>query len=42
LESNVVHEAHGREYRKKNTVVKKGGYIGFMANQINDFVKPLI
>jgi len=42
LDANVAHDAHGRDVRKKNTVVTKGGYIGFMGQQINDFVKPLI
>ena len=41
-EANMKHEASGREIRKKNTKVEKGGYIGFMAEKINDFVKPLI
>lgn len=30
LDANVAHDAHGREYRKKNTTVVKGGYVGFM------------
>lgn len=42
LDANVAHQAHGREYRKKNTKVSRGGYVGFMENKINDFVKPLI
>lgn len=41
-EGNLIHEANGRELRKKNTKVEKGGYIGFMGERINDFVKPLI
>uniref|UniRef100_A0A7S3CJW3 Large ribosomal subunit protein uL30-like ferredoxin-like fold domain-containing protein n=1 Tax=Strombidium rassoulzadegani TaxID=1082188 RepID=A0A7S3CJW3_9SPIT len=41
-ETNVKHEAHGRDVRKKNTVVKKGGYVGFQAEQINDYAKTLI
>jgi large subunit ribosomal protein L7e len=41
-ESNMKHDATGREIRKKNTKVEKGGYIGFMSDAINDFVKPLI
>ena len=41
-EGNTKHEATGRELRKKNTVVKKGGYIGFMGDNIIDYVKPLI
>lgn len=28
-ESNIAHEAHGRDVRKKNTRTTKGGYIGF-------------
>ena len=38
----MKHAATGREIRKKNTKVDKGGYIGFMSDAINDFVKPLI
>ena len=38
----MKHGATGRDIRKKNTKVEKGGYIGFMAEGINDFVKPLI
>lgn len=38
LNSNIVHEAHGRDVRKKNTKVKSGGYVGFMQTDINDFV----
>jgi len=41
-ESNMAHEATGRDVRKKNTKTEKGGYIGFMGPAINDFVKPLI
>ena len=41
-ESNIPHEAHGRDVRKKNTLVQKGGYIGFMGHDINEFIKPLI
>jgi hypothetical protein len=28
-EANLKHEAHGRDVRKKKTVARKGGYIGF-------------
>lgn len=41
-EANIKHDATGRDVRRKNTRVAKGGYIGFTAEQINDFVKPLI
>eukprot|EP00356_Strombidium_inclinatum_P007163 CAMPEP_0170484686 /NCGR_PEP_ID=MMETSP0208-20121228/4092_1 /TAXON_ID=197538 /ORGANISM="Strombidium inclinatum, Strain S3" /LENGTH=300 /DNA_ID=CAMNT_0010758075 /DNA_START=26 /DNA_END=928 /DNA_ORIENTATION=+ len=41
-DANVKHEAHGRDVRKKNTVVKKGGYIGFQGEAINHYVKALI
>ena len=41
-EGNIPHEAHGRDVRKKNTVAKKGGYIGFVGDDINSYVKPLI
>ena len=40
--ANIPHDATGRDVRKKNTVVKKGGYIGFMGDDINQYVKPLI
>ena len=41
-ESNIKHDATGRDVRKKNTKVEKGGYIGFMQDKINDYVRPLI
>jgi hypothetical protein len=41
-ESNIKHEATGREIRKKTTKVEKGGYIGFMGPNINEFIRPLI
>lgn len=41
-ESNLVHEATGRDVRKKNTKTEKGGYIGFMGQNINEFIRPLI
>jgi len=41
-EANLSHEATGRDVRKKNTKTHKGGYIGFMGDQINEFVRPLI
>lgn len=41
-QANLKHEATGREVRKKNTKVKKGGYQGFMAEDINAYVQPLI
>lgn len=37
-EGNVKHDAHGRDVRKKNTAVRKGGYIGFMGAKINEYV----
>lgn len=41
-ESNIAHDATGRDVRKKNTRVEKGGYVGFMAQNINEFIRPLI
>jgi len=41
-ESNLKHEATGRDVRKKNTKTEKGGYIGFQGNRINEFIRPLI
>lgn len=40
--ANLKHDATGRDVRKKNTKVKKGGYQGFMADDINTYVQPLI
>ena len=39
---NIRHDATGREIRKKNTKVKKGGYQGFQGDEINTYVKELI
>ena len=41
-EGNIAHDATGRDVRKKNTRSEKGGYIGFMGAEINEFVRPLI
>ena len=41
-DSNVKHEAHSRDVRKKNTKVQKGGYIGFMGEDINKYIHSLI
>lgn len=41
-ESNIAHDATGKDVRKKNTRSEKGGYIGFQGNQINEFIRPLI
>jgi large subunit ribosomal protein L7e len=40
--ANVKHEATGKEVKKRNTLVKKGGYVGFMGDKINEYVQPLI
>jgi large subunit ribosomal protein L7e len=40
--ANTKHDATGAEIKKRNTKVVKGGYLGLMGDQINDFVKPLI
>ena len=39
---NTKHDATGKDIKKKNTKVVKGGYLGLMGDKINDFVKPLI
>jgi large subunit ribosomal protein L7e len=36
--ANVAHEATGRQVTKKTTRTAKGGYLGFMGAEINDFV----
>lgn len=40
--ANVPHTATGKDIKKKNTRVVKGGYLGLMGDSINDYVKPLI
>lgn len=41
-QANTLHDATKREIRKKNTKVKKGGYIGFMGDSINEYIHTLI
>lgn len=41
-EGNILHQNTQREVRKKNSKVKKGGYQGFMGEQINSFIEKLI
>lgn len=41
-EANTKHDATGRDIRKKNTKVKKGGYQGFQGDDINAYLQPLI
>jgi len=41
-QANTLHDATKREIRKKNTKVKKGGYIGFMGESINEYIHTLI
>jgi large subunit ribosomal protein L7e len=41
-EANMAHGATGRDVRRKNTKTSKGGYIGFMGGEINEFIRPLI
>lgn len=36
--ANTTHDATGRELKKKTTKVHKGGYLGNMGDQINEFV----
>ena len=40
--ANTKHEATGRDIKKKTTLTAKGGYLGMMGGQINDFVSQLI
>lgn len=39
---NLKRVDNGRELKKKDVKVEKGGYLGLMQERINDFVKPLI
>jgi large subunit ribosomal protein L7e len=39
---NLEKDASGKEYKKKNSKVVKGGYLGMMGDKVNDFVRPLI
>lgn len=39
---DIEHEAHGRVVKKVNTKTVKGGYLGFMGEDINSFVSQLI
>lgn len=41
-EGNIVHQNTQREVRKKNSKVNKGGYQGFMGEQINSYIEKLI
>lgn len=41
-EMNTKHEATERELKKRNTKASKGGYLGMMGPEINEFVKKLI
>jgi len=38
----VKHEAHGRDVKKTTTKSTKGGYMGFVGAEINEFVAQLI
>ena len=40
--ANTKHEATGRTISKKTTVTSKGGYLGMMGDQINEFVAQLV
>ena len=40
--ANTKHDATGREIKKKTTRVHKGGYLGMMGSDINEFVSQLI
>ncbi len=40
--ANTKHTATGKELKKKDVKVEKGGYLGLMGDKINAFVKPLI
>lgn len=40
--ADIKHDATGRTIKRKTTTVAKGGYLGMMGEQINDFVGQLI
>jgi hypothetical protein len=40
--ANTKHDATGKVIKKKTTRVHKGGYLGMMGNDINEFVSQLI
>ena len=40
--ANTKHDATGRDIKKKTTRVHKGGYLGMMGSDINEFVSQLI
>lgn len=40
-EMNTKHEATERELKKRNTKASKGGYLGMMGPEINEFIKKL-
>jgi len=39
---DLKHEATQRDIKKRNTLAKKGGYLGMMGNDVNEFVARLI
>jgi len=38
----IKHDATGRDIKKVTTKSEKGGYLGMMGDQINEFVSKLI
>ena len=40
--ANLVRVDNGRELKRKDVKVVKGGYLGLMKERINEFIKPLI
>ena len=40
--AHIKHDATGSEMQKKTTTVARGGYLGLMGEEINNFVKSLI
>jgi large subunit ribosomal protein L7e len=39
---DMKHEATNREIKRRNTLAKKGGYLGMMGSDVNEFVAKLI
>lgn len=40
--ANIKHDATGQDIKKKTTKVVKGGYLGLMGDEINDYIRLLI
>ena len=40
--ANIKHDSTGQDIKKKTTKVVKGGYLGLMGAEINDYIRLLI